>query len=272
MSERFAYWVDSHCHLDFPDFAEEGVAALVDRARLNRVGAMLTISTHTARLTRYTAIADQFPNIWTTIGVHPHQASEEGETTITTDQLIEMATSHPKIVAIGECGLDYHYDFAPRDVQHRVFRTHIEAAIKTDLPIIIHAREADDDMMAILGDYKGRGLRGVMHCYSSGLALAEFALSIGFYISFSGMVTFPKATNVHEICRKIPLDRILVETDAPYLAPIPYRGKRNEPAFVSHTGRFVADLHGLDEAKVMNQTTSNFYNLFNKITDKPHVK
>ena len=265
-------WIDSHCHLDFPDFAEEGVAALVDRARLNRVGGMLTISTHTQRLDRYTAIADQFPNVWTTIGVHPHQANEPGETDITAAKLVTLANSHPKIVAIGECGLDYHYDYAPRDVQQRVFREHIKAAIETGLPIIIHAREADDDMIAILSEFKGKGLTGVMHCFSSTKTLADFALSIGFYISFSGMVTFPKAKEIHEICKSIPLNKILIETDSPYLAPVPYRGKRNEPSFVSHTGRFVSELHVLDEINVMDETTKNFYSLFKKIKGDIHAR
>lgn len=259
-------WADSHCHLDFPDFAEDGVEQVVDRARLNRVGYMLTISTHTKRLERYTALADRFPNVWTTIGVHPHQANEAGEKDITAAELVRLAASHPKIVAIGECGLDYHYDFAPREQQHKVLAEHIEAAKQTGLPIIIHAREADDDMIAILRDAQtdNRPLTGVMHCFSSTRKLHEFALEIGFYISFSGMVTFPKATEIHDICRATPLDRLLVETDAPYLAPIPYRGKRNEPAFVSHTGRFVADLHGLDEVDLSHQITGNFFRLFNK--------
>ncbi|MDB5477961.1 MAG: LuxR family transcriptional regulator [Alphaproteobacteria bacterium] len=270
----YTYWADSHCHLDFPDFAEEGVEALVERARLNRIGVMLTISTHTQRLERYTALAEQFPNVWSTIGVHPHQANEDGERDITVDQLCAMAASHPKIVAIGECGLDYHYDYAPREVQHQVFRTHIRAAIDSGLPIIIHARQADDDIIGILKE-EGAGtkpLRGVLHCFSSTKALADYALEIGFYVSFSGILTFPKAVELHEICKSIPLEKLLIETDAPFLAPIPYRGRRNEPAFVSHTGRFLAGLHGLDEAKVMDQTTDNFFNLFNKIEGKLHAE
>lgn len=259
-------WIDSHCHLDFPDFAEgEGVTAFVDRARLNGVGGMLTISTHTQRLARYTALANAFPNVWTTIGVHPHQANEEGERDITVEHLVEIANNHDKIVAVGECGLDYHYDYAPRDVQHMVFRTHIEAALATDLPIIIHAREADDDMIAILDDYKGKGLRGVMHCFSSSQKLADYALQIGLYISFSGMVTFPKAQNVQDVCKTVPLDRMLVETDAPYLAPIPYRGQRNEPSYVSHTGRFIAQLKCIKEDTFRSATYDNFFNLFSKI-------
>jgi TatD DNase family protein len=267
MTENLPSWVDSHCHLDFPDFADDGVAALVDRARLNRVEAMLTISTHTQRLSRYTALVDEFPNVWMTIGVHPHQANEPVERDITADDLVRLANSHKKIVGIGECGLDYHYDYAPRDVQARVFREHIEAAITTKLPIIIHARQADDDMIAQLKDAQSaqRGLTGVMHCFSSTRKLADFALESGLYISFSGIVTFPKATDLQDICKIMPLDRILVETDAPYLAPMPYRGKRNEPAYVSHTGRFVAQLKDQDEIHVSSESTRNFYRLFSKI-------
>ena len=263
MGEETPTWVDSHCHLDFADFQEEGVAAFVDHARLNRVGHMLTISTHTQRLANYTAIADRFANIWTTVGVHPHQANEEIERDITAEKLINLAQSHARIVGIGEAGLDYHYDFAPREQQHKVFRQHIEAAIVTGLPLVIHAREADDDMIAILKDAKG--LKAIMHCFSSTKKLADFALDHGLYLSFSGIVTFPKSVELQEICKATPLDRILVETDAPYLAPMPYRGKRNEPAFVSHTGRFVANLHNKDESEVAAVTSRNFFNLFSKI-------
>lgn len=268
----YDYWVDSHCHLDFPDFTEEGVETLIDRARLNRVGAMLTISTHTARIDRYTALADRFPNVWTTIGVHPLQAHEDGERDITAAELIKMANSHPKIVAIGECGLDYHYQRETKDIQQKVFREQIEASLETGLPLIIHARDADEDMISILSDYADRGIKGVMHCFSSGKELADYAVKIGFYVSFSGILTFPKATEIHEICQSIPLERLLVETDAPYLAPIPYRGKRNEPAYVSHTGRFLSSLHKIDEAEAINHTTSNFYNLFNKINGNSNAK
>src|SRR5690606_29819812 len=196
---------------------------------------------------------------------HPHQANEDGEWDITAADLVRMANSHPKIVAIGECGLDYHYDYAPREQQHKVFREHIRAALETGLPLIVHAREADDDIIALLAEVEGRGLTGVMHCFSSTKKLADYAIKIGFCISFSGIVTFPKAEAIHEVCKSIPLKNILVETDAPYLAPVPYRGKRNEPSFVSHTGRYVAELRQEDEIKVMNETTHNFYNLFKKI-------
>lgn len=267
MSTHTPTWVDSHCHLDFADFQEEGVATIVERAQLNRVAHMLTISTHTQRITRYTEIADQFANIWTTIGVHPHQANEEIEKDITAEKLIALSASHAKIVGIGEAGLDYHYDYAPREQQHKVFQAHIDAAIETGLPLIIHAREADDDMIDILtrSGAKNGKLKAIMHCFSSTKKLADFALECGFYLSFSGIVTFPKATDLHDICKATPLDRILVETDAPYLAPVPYRGKRNEPAFVSHTGRFIATLHGIEEGKMADQTTKNFFRLFSKI-------
>ena len=268
-----ALWTDSHCHLDFPDFVEEGVAAVVDRARLNRVGYMLTISTHTQRLDRYIKIAEQFDNVWTTVGVHPHQANEPGERDVTVERLVGLANSHPKIVGIGECGLDYHYDYAPREVQHQVFRTHIRAAIESGLPIIIHAREADDDIIKILKEEgAGLGLRGLMHCFSSTPALAAYAVEIGFYVSFSGIVTFPKAKEIYEICQSIPLNKLLVETDSPYLSPVPYRGKRNEPAFVSHIGRFVAKFHQKDEMEVAQQTTENFFQLFNKIIRSANVR
>lgn len=260
-----ATWVDSHCHLDFPDFAEEGIDAFVDRARLNRVGHMLTISTHTQRLKTYTDLADRFANVWTTVGVHPHQANEDGEREITAEKLIAMAASHAKIVGIGEAGLDYHYDFAPKDQQHKVLRAHVDAAIETGLPLIIHAREADDDMIAALQGMGAKGLKAVMHCFSSTAKLAKYALDSGFYLSFSGIVTFPKAAEIQDICRHAPIDRILVETDAPYLAPVPYRGKRNEPAFVSHTGRFVAKLHNMDEGDMAHATSRNFFTLFSKI-------
>jgi TatD DNase family protein len=268
----YDYWIDSHCHLDFPDFAEEGVEAIIDRARLNRVGGMLTISTHTARIERYKALADRFPNVWATIGVHPLNAHEDGERDTTAAQLVEMANSHPKIVAIGECGLDYHYQKETAEIQAKVFREHLKAAIETGLPIIIHNRDSDEDMMAILSDFAGPKLRGVMHCFSSSKELAEYAFDIGFSVSFSGILTFPKATEIHEICKSIPLERLLVETDAPYLAPIPYRGKRNEPAFVSYSGRFLSQIRAIDESKAMHETTSNFYNLFNKINGDLNVK
>lgn len=259
-------WFDSHCHLDFEQFTTaEGTAAVVANARLHRVSPLITISTHVSRAKTYTDIAEQFDDVYTTIGIHPHHGGEE----ITTVAELVALSQHPKVVAIGEAGLDYHYDFVPRDVQAQVFRTHVQAARATGLPLIIHAREADDDMIALLqdelADTTQGPLKGVMHCFSSSQKLAEFALSIGFYISFSGVLTFPRATDLQELAKILPLDKLLVETDAPYLAPKAYRGQRNEPAYVAHTGRFLAELRGLDEAACATQLRQNFFRLFDKI-------
>jgi TatD DNase family protein len=263
-------WVDSHCHLNFPDFhkMEGGVASVIERAHLNRISYMVTISTHTARLQECVDIAENFESVFCSVGVHPHNVAEEGESHITTADLVRLS-QHPKIIAIGESGLDYHYDFAPKEIQHTQFRAHIRAAAETGLPLVIHAREADDDIIAILKEERAAlsnpsRLKGVMHCFSSTKALADFALSIGFYISFSGVLTFKNAADIQDIAKSIPHDRLLVETDAPYLAPIPYRGKTNEPAYVSHTGRFLANLHGVDEAEMARITTDNFFTLFSK--------
>lgn len=263
-------WIDSHCHLNFPDFQkmEGGVDAVIERARLNKISHMLTISTHTARLKECLDIAERFDPVFCSVGVHPHNVAEDGESRITTDDLVRLS-QHPKIIAIGETGLDYHYDFAPKDIQHTQFRAHIRAAAATGLPLVIHAREADHDIIAILKEEREAlsdpsHLKGVMHCFSSTKALADFAVSIGFYISFSGVLTFKNATDIQEIAKSIPHDRLLVETDAPYLAPIPYRGKTNEPAYVSHTGRFLANLHGLGETEMARITSDNFFTLFSK--------
>ncbi len=263
-------WVDSHCHINFPDFQtmEGGVDSVVERARLNRVTHMLNISTHTQKLPQSLALTDSYSNVFSSVGVHPHNVLDEGEAHITADDLITLA-QHPKIIAIGESGLDYHYDFAPKEAQHAMFRAHILATAKTGLPLVIHAREADDDIIKILQEMCEQPevkthLKGVMHCFSSTAQLAEFALEIGFHISFSGVLTFKNAINLQEIAKTVPLDRLLVETDAPYLAPIPYRGKTNEPAYVSHTGRFLAGLHDTDEHEMARITTDNFFNLFSK--------
>ncbi|HEY1097266.1 MAG TPA: TatD family hydrolase [Alphaproteobacteria bacterium] len=263
-------WVDSHCHINFPDFAamDGGVEGVIERARLNRVGHMLNISTHTKRLPESLNLAEKHAHVFSSVGVHPHNVTDDGEAYITTDDLIKFA-QHPKIIAIGESGLDYHYDFAPKDVQHDKFRQHIRAAAQTGLPLVIHAREADDDIIAILKDERAKlsdpsTLTGVMHCFSSTQALADYAVEIGFCVSFSGVLTFKNAVNLQDIAKTIPHDKLLVETDAPYLAPIPYRGRTNEPAYVTHTGRFLAGLHGIDEAEMERITTDNFFNLFKK--------
>jgi TatD DNase family protein len=250
--------VDSHCHLDFPDFTLER-DAVIARAFAAGIGTILTICTRLDQFDGVRAIAEAHPRIWCSVGVHPHEAEQYAD--VIADRLVTLA-AQPRVVGIGETGLDFHYDLSARDVQERVFRAHIAASKKTGLPLIIHAREADDAMAAIL-----RGENpppGVLHCFTAGRALAEAALDLGFYISISGIVTFRNAEDLRAIVRDLPLDRLLVETDAPYLAPIPYRGKRNEPAFVAATAAFVANLKGIDEAELAAATTANFFRLFGK--------
>ncbi len=253
--------IDSHCHLDFPDFAPE-LDDVVVRARAAGVRTMLTIGTRLRAFDGVRAVAERFPDIWCTVGVHPHEAAEEplDEATSLVDQTI-----HPKVVGIGEAGLDYYYENSPRDAQIRNFRAHIEAARATELPLIVHARDADDDLCAILSEEMTRGpFTGLIHCFSSGRKLAETALRLGFYISISGIVTFKKADELRAIVADVPLDRLLVETDAPYLAPMPHRGKRNEPAFVVHTANAVAALKGVEPARLADATSDNFFRLFTK--------
>jgi TatD DNase family protein len=253
--------VDSHCHLDFEDFGED-IDDVVARAGANGVGAMVTICTHLSRFEAVRGVAERYDNIWCSVGVHPHEAGSEGQKAA--DALIELA-GHPKVVGIGETGLDYYYEHSPRDAQRESFRTHIVAARQTGLPLIVHSRDADDEMAEILREEFAAGpFTGVMHCFSSGAALAEAALDIGFYISFSGILTFKSADEVRAIAQDVPLDRLLVETDAPYLAPIPNRGKRNEPAFVVHTAAQLAAVKGLSSADLAQQTTDNFFRLFSR--------
>jgi TatD DNase family protein len=250
--------VDSHCHLDFPDFAAER-DAVVDRARTAGVDTMLTISTRLDEFSGVRAIAETYDGIWCSVGVHPHEAGDHPA--LMADELLALA-AHPKVVGIGETGLDFHYDLSPRDVQESVFKAHIAASHGTGLPLIIHAREADGEIARILGEE--RPPPGVLHCFSSGRALAEAALALGFYISISGIVTFKNAEELRAIVRDVPLDRLLVETDAPYLAPVPHRGKRNEPAFVAVTAAAVASLKGIDAQRLAAVTRENFFRLFKK--------
>jgi TatD DNase family protein len=250
--------VDSHCHLDFSHFAAER-EAIIARARSVGVGTMLTISTRLDEFAGVQAIAEAHNEIWCSVGVHPHEAKDHAG--LGRQELVTL-TAHPKVVGIGETGLDFHYHLGPRDIQERVFRAHIEASRQTGLPLIIHAREADCEVARILGEE--RPPPGVMHCFSSGRALAEAALALGFYISISGIVTFRNAEELRAIVRDVPLDRLLVETDAPYLAPVPYRGKRNEPAFVAATAAAVAALKGLEPEDLAEITSANFFRLFTK--------
>jgi TatD DNase family protein len=253
--------VDSHCHLDFPDFAAER-DEVIARARRAGVGTMLTICTKVQEFAKIRAIAEVDPDIWCTVGIHPHEAAAEPDTDEAT--LIELA-SHPKVVGIGECGLDYHYELSPRDRQQVVFRTHARAAREAALPLVVHTREADADTARMLTEESGAGrLTGVLHCFTSGAALARHALDLGFYISFSGIITFKNAEEIRDVVRTTPLERILVETDAPFLAPVPKRGKRNEPAFVVHTAALVAELKGVTAADLAAATSDNFHRLFTK--------
>lgn len=254
--------VDSHCHLDFPDFANE-LDDLLERARDAGVGAMVTICTRVRRFGEIAAIADRHANVFCSVGTHPHQAGEERE--VTTEDLVRLA-AHPKCVAIGEAGLDYFYDHAPREDQASGLRTHIAAARITGLPLVIHSRDADDDMIAILEDEQAKGaFPALLHCFSSGRTLMERAVALGLYVSFSGILTFKRSEEIREIARDVPLDRLLVETDAPYLAPLPWRGKRNEPAYVAHTCKILAEVKGVTPEAMARQTTENFLRLFTKV-------
>jgi TatD DNase family protein len=254
--------IDSHCHLDFPDFADDR-EAVIARAKARGIGRLITISTRVERFAEISAIAERYPDIFCTIGTHPHQAHEEPEASVA--QLVSLAR-HRKCVGIGEAGLDYHYDRAPRDVAARVFRTHIAAARQSGLPLVIHARDADEDIAAILKDEIGKGaFTAVLHCFTAGRALAETGLALGLYVSFSGVVTFKNSQELREIARDVPLGRMLVETDAPFLAPVPNRGKRNEPAFVADTARVLAEIKGLSEGDFARFTTENVQRLFSKM-------
>ncbi|KUM24675.1 LuxR family transcriptional regulator [Mesorhizobium loti] len=254
--------VDSHCHLDFPDFAEER-AAIVARALAAGIGRMVTISTRVKRFQQIIEIAEAFNEVYCSVGTHPHNAAEELD--VTADELVQLS-SHPKVVAIGEAGLDYFYDRAPREAQAQGFRNHIAAARRTGLPLVIHARDADDDMAAILEDETGKGaFPFILHCFSSGRRLAEIGVALGGYVSFSGILTFKNSTELRAIAADVPRDRLLVETDAPYLAPIPHRGKRNEPAYVVNTAKVLAETIGVSEAEIADITTENVFRLFTKM-------
>ncbi|MGH6770780.1 MAG: TatD family hydrolase [Xanthobacteraceae bacterium] len=254
--------VDSHCHLDFPDLAADR-DAIIARARSVGIGRLVTISTRVKQHGDVLAIAETYPEVYCSVGTHPHNAHEEPD--ITVDDLVAR-TRHPKVVAIGEAGLDYHYDFSPRDAQEQGFRNHIAAARETGLPLVIHSREADADMARILEEETGKGaFPAVLHCFTGGRDLAERAIALGLSISFTGIVTFKKSDELRAIAAALPADRFLVETDAPYLAPGPYRGKRNEPAYVVETAKVLADVRGVSFDELARQTTDNFFRLFGKV-------
>ena len=254
--------IDSHCHLDFPEFAPE-LDAIVARARAAGIGRMVTISTRVRKLPQVLAVAEKFADIFCSVGTHPHNAHEELD--IDAAQLVALS-KHPKIVAIGEAGLDYHYDKSPRDAQAQGFRQHIAAARETGLPLVIHAREADADMARILVEETEKGaFPAVLHCYTGGRDLAFEAIELGLYIGFTGIMTFKNGQDLRDLAAELPAHRILVETDAPFLAPLPYRGKRNEPSYVVETAKLLAQVRGVDADEIARQTTENFFQLFSKV-------
>src|SRR5476649_1457330 len=257
--------VDSHCHLDFPDFSTE-LDAVVARAREAVIGRMVTICTRVRKHAQVLAIAEKFPDVFCSVGTHPHNAHEELD--IGASELIAIA-QHPKVVAIGEAGLDYHYDNSPRDAQAKGLRQHIAAARETGLPLVIHSRECDDDMTKILQDESGKGaFPAVLHCFTGGRDLAFATIELGHYVSFTGILTFKNSQDLRDIAAALPADRVLVETDAPFLAPLPYRGKRNEPSYVVETAKVLAATRGVSLDEITRQTAENFFRLFNKVPAK----
>ncbi|HWM62137.1 MAG TPA: TatD family hydrolase [Rhizomicrobium sp.] len=254
--------VDSHCHLDFPDYAGK-VDEVVARARAAGVGVCVSIGTELKRFPGVRAVAEQFPDVWCSVGVHPHEAQKE----LLDDAAALIAeAAHPKVVAIGETGLDYYYEHSPRGPQQENFRSHIAAARQTKLPLIVHTRDADDDTIDILRDEMTKGaFTGLIHCFTGTQKLADAALELGLYISVSGIATFKNSTALRDVIKSVPLDRLLVETDAPYLAPVPHRGKTNEPALVVHTAAMLAELKGVTPDQLAAATTENFFRLFSKV-------
>lgn len=260
--------VDSHCHLNYPEFAD--LPAVIARAEAADVRLMQTISTKRSDFAEVVALAEAHDPVYASIGVHPHEAEHHADLTV--EELLAWA-EHPKVIGIGETGLDYFYEHSPREVQQRLFRIHIEASRHTGLPLIVHSRDADEDTVEILQqEYRKGAFPGLIHCFSTTEYLSDNAMKIGFLISISGILTFKKSESLREIVKTIPLSSLLVETDAPYLAPMPHRGKPNEPAYTQLTARALAALKGVDEAELATITTDNFFKLFNKINAISKVK
>jgi len=259
---RRFFLVDSHCHLDFPDYAGQ-VDAVVARAQAAGVDVCLSIGTELKRCAGVKAVAEKFPNVWCSVGVHPHESASElldGEAALVSE------TVHPKVVGIGETGLDYYYEHSPREPQQANFRIHAAAARLTGLPLIVHTRDADDDTIAILRDEMAKGaFTGLIHCFTGTQKLADATLELGLYISVSGIATFKNSAALRDVIKTVPLERLLVETDAPFLAPVPHRGKTNEPAFVVHTAKMLAELKEVRPDELAAATTENFFRLFTKV-------
>ena len=260
-------WVDSHCHITHDKIRELGTPdQLIANAKEAGVDAMLVINCRIVDelQTLLDAVAPH-PNTWCTIGTHPQDASREDDKALSVNNIVSLIKQHDKIVGVGESGLDYFYLSATKDDQHASFRKHIQVCLETDLPLVVHARDADDDIIRLIREETaGRGMKGVMHCFSSSPKMAMEALELGFHISFSGMITFKKLEELRAIAKEVPLDRLLVETDAPYLAPEPHRGHLNQPAYVAHTGSKLAYVHDIAPAEMARITTENFYRLFDK--------
>jgi len=255
--------VDSHCHLDYLEREGLDLDEVVGRARRAGVGRMVTICTKLSEAARVIAIAERYPDVYATVGVHPHEADTEGQEG--PDRLIALA-AHPKVVGVGETGLDFYYDNSDRGAQARSFRAHVAAARELGLPLVVHARDADDETMAILKDEAGKGaFPGLIHCFTAGPELARVACEIGFYVSIAGIVTFKTADALRAVVADIPLDRLLVETDSPFLAPVPHRGRKNEPAYVVHTAARVAEVRGMPTEELVDATGANFFRLFGKV-------
>jgi len=253
--------VDSHCHLNFPDFKDD-LDGVITRARDAGVGVMQTICTDMAEFDEVRGIAEHYENIYCSVGVHPN---ESGVTKIITSEELISKTSYSKVIGIGETGLDYHYERSDRQSQKQSFIEHVKAARVTGLPVIVHTRDADEDTVAMLSEEMAKGaFKGLIHCFTSSKYLADKVIKLGFYISLSGIVSFKNAGAIRDAIVDVPLERLLVETDAPYLAPVPYRGKRNEPSFIIYTNKILAELKHVSEEECARVTTQNFFRLFDK--------
>ncbi len=260
-------WIDSHCHLDHVKFTpENGVAGVLAEAKAQGVDGILSINCQIVEeFDRLLNLVKPYNNVWCTVGTHPHEASRDDEKAVTLDELIRLASSDPKVIGIGECGLDYFYKHASIEDQHICFRKHIRACLALDMPVIIHARDADDDVIRLIHEETdGKGMRGIMHCFSSSTKMGHEALALGLHISFSGILTFKKSEELRAFAKDVPLERLLVETDSPYLAPEPHRGKMNTPAYVPLTGAVLADIKDISVDEMGRITSANFFRLFDK--------